>query len=317
MIDKCAAILVDEVFHLEFPMYPIEEDKASIEQVFEDISRSTFAPEQKTAMLGYLRHKASEILTADESAAMFGDIEESSLPASIAITQETYPLIYKSLEQLAHMQECDACDKTAEPEKEETEAAVVETEATEEEATQESTETPEVPAEETVPTEEAVDYVSKIVELEKCVEAQALKIDKLSAELVAFKAKERDEKLDSIVEMLTVMQKPLSLKHNANKEAILEALSARTPESLSDLYTDLQEEYEDYSATTTLVVPEVSNPTVGAPEAADLTNLTEQLHSDIEEDDASIETYKILLGEDRALQIFQVENTKKSQEKLD
>jgi hypothetical protein len=314
MINKCAAVLADEKFRLEFPMYIIGESKQAIEQVFEDISLSTFTPEQKASMLGYLRHEAMEVMTEEEVTSLFKETELCDTPAYIPVDGTNYPLIYKSLE---HISSLETIPAQVEVENKEEEVSEAEVPAEESDTTTEDT----TESDETVVENAAVVQTDEVAppEAEESAELVALKaelaahkstIESLRSELVTYKSQERDSKLNGIVEMLIDMQKPLAVKYKEDKNEILAVLMTRTQESLDDLYEDLLSEQESYGETLSTVIPEVKDPTLGAPEAANIEATTEELHSSITEDEASIETYSILLGEDKALKIFQVSNTK-------
>lgn len=318
MPKKHAVVLVDEGSRVEIPMYFIGETKLEIEQVHEDITKSTFTPEEKASMLSYLMHEAKAVLSEEETATMFPDIEESIAPSSISVNKENYALIYKALEQIASLQEC-----SPEPTPIKEDEPTIPVESAPEVTTEEPT-TPDVIENAIIeePKEDVTPVTEPVVEpevIEESDEVKALKakiadqdalIETLRTDLVSFKSQERDSKLNGIVDMLIEMEKPIAVKYNNEVSEILASIVTRTQESLDDLYEDLVCEYEAYTEDATPVVPEVLDPTVGVPEAAKLDEVTTQLHGVIEESELDMEVYNVLVGKDAVARIVQAINTK-------
>jgi hypothetical protein len=254
-----AAKLVDKQHQVEIAVYPMPADYDTAEAIIEQIKRIPHTPSEREAILSRVAAHCKDVLTAAEWQTLFWDLTtcEAGEPVEIVITAENYGFLYVIAQ--GSPAQASQIDKTDEAETKE--------------APETSTKTSEEKVEETAQTDE-VDNTTEdgvaVVSLPKAEEkapaalttADAIlteQLKTLQARLAEADQRSRLALAHSCAIYMKTLRHPLSRGKSA--EQLIELLTKRSAESLTDTLSDLLLQIEANKSATPTALPKVEDPT--------------------------------------------------------
>lgn len=266
-----AARLVDESYAVELPLYYVDTtSEGAFAESIDSIRTSARPQMEKEYMLGYVKHMAKDLV--DES---FDPINERDAVCKIAVTKDSYPLIYEALDQLVLV-------PIAKKEKEE--MTLGESMASQPEA------------------EQAVDRTEELTKqvetLNHTIEEQETKITELTKNLAEYAAFKHELKAREAAQLSIEAGRAYAVDKTLDE--VVEYLAVRSDASLDDTISDIKFELEAKAAK--------SAEPVNSPVAPNMEEVKEQL-ADIKpeakaEGNSIASIYKIFLGADKASDIL-------------